>query len=232
MPYVSFVISFAILFQHHATMRKIILLTAFAVFISSCKKQEKADDSYTIFVTDNGGNLQPDASINVYHSVEELKSDSNPTVLSANGDGFFTLPDHLVADSLICRAEKGTLTSEFNAFKYAPYNRMYKIVVRHPGGDQLLCGHGSKNWIMTSYSVNGVPTPYNVTSTLNADGTWTDSNGNSGNWHFENGFSELIYDYTSSGMTVNFEVQELTADFISLRGMQSGMVIDMEMTAE
>ena len=84
---------------------------------------------------------------------------------------------------------------------------------------------------MTGYKVNGASQPYVVTSTLKSDGTWIDTNGNSGAWHFVNNDTQLVYDYTSSGMTVTFTVLELTSGFINLTSVQSGMTIDMEMTA-
>ena len=200
----------------------------------SCKKDdpEPTDTLHKIVVTDHSGQAQENAEIKLFHSHSDLIADTNSYLtLHTDASGSVVLPESQVLNTLICRATKGSLTSEFTAFEYTSSDKVYSIIIKQPSGDQLLCGHGSKNWLMTGYKINGTSQPYVVTSTLNSDGTWTDTNGNSGAWHFANNNTELIYDYTSSGMVVTFTVLELTADFISLTSVQSGMTIDMEMTA-
>lgn len=215
-------------------MRSIFLLFILALAFVSCKKEkaEQIKTGHQILVKDNSGQAQANAEIRLYHSVSDVIADTNSYLtLQTDAAGTVTLPENEVQDTLICRATKGSLTSEFTASKYTATSNTYSIIVSQPSDDQLLCGHGSKKWLMTSYSINRTPQPYVVTSTLNADGTWTDTNGNSGTWQFANNNAELVYDYTNSGMVVTFSVLELTADFISLKANQSGMIIEMEMTA-
>lgn len=210
------------------------LILGISLILVSCKKEKVTaeDTAHRIVVKDATGQVQANAEVVLFHSAADLLADTSAYLTLHTGtDGSVIVPENQVANTLICRAEKGTLTSEFLGFEYTHVNRTYAITIQQPSDDQLLCGHGSKKWIMTGYKINGTPQSYVVTSTLNADGTWTDTNGNSGNWHFTNNNTELVYDYTSSGMTVTFTVQELTADFISLKSIQSGMTIEMEMTA-
>lgn len=212
-------------------MKKIILLIAVAVAAHSCKEPAQAEPDYIISVGDDSGAMQVGAEVRLFHSVADLKANVNPYfVTQTNGDGWCVLPEGFVTDSLICLAQKGPLTSKFKAFKYTAPHRAYNVIVSQPEELHLLCGYGSKQWLMTSYSINGTPQSYVVTSTLNDNGTWSDTNGNAGTWHFENNHTQLVYDYTS-GLVVTFDVLELTEGFIKLKGNQSGNVIDMEMTA-
>jgi len=215
-------------------MKKIFLCALFAAFaLVSCKKQEIVLPEFPgsrLCVRNGSGELQENASVKLFHSVQDLIADTNAYLsLQTDETGYVTLPP-AHPDTLICLATKNTLSSEFVAFAYTPVFNVYAVEVGQPTGAQLLCGHGSKQWLMTHYSINGAPQPYTVTSTLNADGTWWDTNGNSGAWHF-NGDTELVYDYTGTGMTVAFTVLEFTSKFIQLEANQSGTLIAMEMTA-
>ena len=215
-------------------MKKNIFLIFILLTMVSCKKEKTAteDNRYRIVVKDQSGQLQPNAEIRFFHSVQDLISGTNAYFTSqTDSEGMVIVPESEVTDTLICLAQKGTLTSEFLALKYTPSSKIYSVVIQQPADEQLLCGHGAKKWLMTSYIMNGTPQNYVVTSTLNADGTWTDTNGNSGTWHFENNHAQLVYDYTTSGMVVAFDVMELNQHFISLKTNQAGMVIEMEMTA-
>lgn len=212
-------------------MRKIALLFIILLLGFSCKKEKQADNKKQITVQNENGEKESNASVKIFSSVSDLIADTNAvSIFQSNENGSVILPEN-TPNTIICLVRKGERTSEFIATEYTGVNNNYIVTVNFPSKTQLLCGHGSKKWLMTGYSINGVPQSYVVTSTINSDGTWTDTNGNSGAWHFNDDNTELIYDYSGSGMTVTFKVMAFTKDYIKLQSIQSGMTIDMEMTA-
>lgn len=214
-------------------MKKITFFFVLALVVPACKRDKVTlENVHTITVKNAAGEPQPDAQVKLFYSVSDLMADTNAYLsLTTGSSGSVLLPGSNYPESLICKAEKGTLTSEFTAMQYTASNRTFQVVISQPSSAQCLVGHGTKQWLMTSYSINGSPQNYVVTSTLNADGTWTDSNGNAGSWHFAGNDQQLVYDYTSSGMTIVFDVLELTKSLVRLKSVQPGMTIEMEMTA-
>jgi len=215
-------------------MKKLLLLFIISLLGFACKKEKQGDltgNQKQITVQNENGGKESNASIKIFASVSDLIADANVvSVFQSNENGIAVLPEN-TPNTIICLVRKGEKTSEFIAMEYTAVSNNYAITISLPSSAQLLCGHGSKKWLMTGYSINGVPQSYVVTSTINSDGTWTDTNGNSGTWHFENNNTELVYDYSGSGMTVVFTVLEFTKNYIRLQSVQSGMTIDMEMTA-
>jgi|GEM_PF-2782945 len=215
-------------------MQKIFVALLILSLFVSCKKEKTNPAMATtgkIVVTNSAGQPEGGATVSLFHSTQDLISGTGAyATLQTDASGTVPLPANS-PDTLICLAVKNGLSSEFIAFKYPVTQHVCNVQMAQPTGTQLLCGHGTKKWLMTSYSINGTPQSYVVTSTLYADGTWTDTNGNSGAWHFENNGTELVYDYTSSGMVVNFTILEFNATFIKLEAEQMGTLINMEMTA-
>lgn len=215
-------------------MKKLLLLFIVSLLSVACKKEKQTDltgNQKQITVQNENGEKESNASVKIFASVSDLIADTNAvSMFQSNENGIAVLPEN-TTNTIICLVQKGEKTSEFISTQYTGVNNNYTITISLPSSNQLLCGHGSKKWLMTGYSINGVPQSYVVTSTINSDGTWTDTNGNSGTWHFENNNTELVYDYSGSGMTVVFTVLEFTKNDIRLRSVQSGMTIDMEMTA-
>lgn len=225
----------------------VLTILAYALLIfdmSSCKKSEltevvdNSDNNvreYKIQVNDINGVSQPNAIVKLYNSEENLLDDTLAFLsLTTAADGIAVTEESLPT-KLYCKAEKGSRTSEFLDWYFHPVeignSLVYQVTIAQPNNTQLVCGHGSKSWLMTEYTINGVSQGYEVISILNSDSTWTDSNDRSGMWYFLNGETQIFYDYDGSGLEVTFDVLELTQDYVSFSSNQWGMQIEMEMTA-
>lgn len=211
---------------------KPVILFIFVYFgFVSCKKEVAKTE---IIVTNESGVIQGNTKVKIYLSANTLLNDTlvYKTFVS-NIEGKILLDFKL--DTLYALAENGQLTSEFSSLYFLPEttgkHTVYKIKMRQPTKTEWLCGHGSKKWFMDGYTMSGSYSSYPVTSTLNEDGTWTDSNGRSGNWQFTNNETQLIYDYFGNGTNLTFTITEFNQNFINLSFDQMGYSIEMSMTA-
>lgn len=223
------------------SFKPLIFSTLIAVSgLISCKKevikeQPSSVAKTEIIVTDESGAVQGNSEVKIYLSENDLLKDTLVVqTLITDAEGRIVL-EIVKNDTLYAIAGKGQLTSEFSSLSFLPEvtgsRTVYRIKMRQPTKTEWLCGHGSKKWFMDGYTMNGSYSSYPVTSVLYEDGTWTDSNGRSGNWQFANNETQLIYDYFGNGMNLTFTITEFNEDFINLYFNQMGYSIGMSMTA-
>ncbi len=216
---------------------------ALVIGFSSCKKDDEnlIDDTgdvqktYRITVTDENGATQQMATVKTYNSEEDLRNDTLETAsYQTDSEGKIVLADSLELP-VFAKAELGEFTSEFTTSTFTIERTEelvdYQLQLAETTPMQRLCGHGSKDWLMTEYILNGNAQPYEVLSALHDDGTWTDSNDRSGTWSFGTDFTTINYDYTGSGLEVAFDIVTLTSDTAHFEAEQFGMSIELIMTA-
>lgn len=96
-------------------------------------------------------------SVNIFASVADLIADTNAvSVFRGNENGIAVLPEN-TPNTIICPVQKGEKTSDFIATEYTVVNNSDTIKISLSSSAQLLCRFGSKKWLMTDYSINGVP---------------------------------------------------------------------------
>lgn len=222
-----------------------ILAYALLIFdMSSCKKTETPDlpeqtipvaKTYEVQVRDTQGAAQQGVTVKLYQSEDDLLNDTLEFVTLITNENGIAFSEDSLPSMLFCKAEKGNMTNEFLDMSYhateLENSLIYEVTITTPTKTQLLCGHGSKDWLMTEYTINGASQGYEVISVLNSDSTWTDSNDRSGSWYFLNSETQIFYDYDGSGLQVTFDVVELTKDYVNFSANEWGMQIEMEMVA-